>query len=58
MEELDQTTLNNPVTDIVDSYYIAMVGYENEVLSKLRNKDRWLGFCFQAVASFMFYLKF
>ena len=34
MEELDQTTLNNPVTDIVDSYYIAMVGYENEVLSK------------------------
>ena len=23
-EELDQTTLNNPVTDIVDSYYIAM----------------------------------
>ena len=34
MEELDQTTLNNPVHDIVDSYYIAMVGYENEVLSK------------------------
>ena len=34
MEELDQTTLNNPVTDIVDSYYIAMVGYENEVLFK------------------------
>ena len=33
MEELDQTTLNNPVTDIVDSYYIAMVGYDT-ILAK------------------------
>ena len=33
MEELDQTTLNNPVTDIVDSYYISKVGYEEKILS-------------------------
>ena len=32
-EELDQTTLNNPVTDIVDSYYISKVGYEEKILS-------------------------
>ena len=32
MEELDQTTLNNPVTDIVDSYYISKVGYEEKIL--------------------------
>ena len=25
----DMQKLNNPVTDIVDSYYIAKVGYEN-----------------------------
>ena len=28
MEALDQQTLKNPVTDIVDSYYIARAGYE------------------------------
>ena len=25
----DMGKLNNPITDIVDSYYIAKVGYEN-----------------------------
>ena len=25
----DQQKLNNPITDIIDSYYIAKVGYEN-----------------------------
>ena len=29
MKMFDMQTLNNPVTDIVDSYYIAKVGYEN-----------------------------
>ena len=29
MEALDQTTLSSPVTDIVDSYYIAKYGTEN-----------------------------
>ena len=29
MKIFDMQTLNNPVTDIVDSYYIAKVGYEN-----------------------------
>ena len=33
MEELDQTTLNNPVTDIVDSYYISKVGYEEKIFN-------------------------
>ena len=28
MEACDQTTLNNPVTDIVDSFFIARCGYE------------------------------
>ena len=28
MEACDQTTLNNPVTDIVDSFFIARVGYK------------------------------
>ena len=27
MKEFDQTKLNNPVTDIVDSYYVAKAGY-------------------------------
>ena len=29
MNLFEQEKLNNPVTDIVDSYYIAKVGYEN-----------------------------
>ena len=29
IKEFDQTKLNNPVTDIVDSYYIAKYGYES-----------------------------
>jgi hypothetical protein len=29
MKMFDMQKLNNPVTDIVDSYYIAKVGYEN-----------------------------
>ena len=29
MKDFDQQNLNNPVTDIVDAYYIAKVGYEN-----------------------------
>ena len=29
VKEFDQTKLNNPVTDIVDSYYIAKYGYES-----------------------------
>ncbi len=34
MEVLDQQTLANPVTDIVDSYYIARCGYENSISNK------------------------
>ena len=30
MKDFDQQKLNNPVTDIVDAYYIAKVGYENQ----------------------------
>ena len=29
MKAFDQQTLNNPITDIIDSYYIAKVGNEN-----------------------------
>ena len=29
VKEFDQTKLNNPVTDIIDSYYVAKAGYEN-----------------------------
>ena len=29
MKIFDMGKLNNPVTDIIDSYYIAKVGYEN-----------------------------
>lgn len=28
MKEFEQTKLNNPVTDIIDSYYVAKAGYE------------------------------
>jgi|TARA_Y100000004_G_scaffold141169_1_gene160520 Holliday junction resolvasome RuvABC endonuclease subunit len=28
MKEFDQTKLNNPVTDIVDAYYVAKAGYD------------------------------
>ena len=38
MEACDQTTLNNPVTDIVDSFYIARVGYEQSM--EKNNKQR------------------
>ena len=31
MKKFDMEKLNNPVTDIVDSYYIAKVGYENSI---------------------------
>ena len=27
IKEFDQSKLNNPVTDIVDSYYVAKAGY-------------------------------
>jgi Holliday junction resolvasome RuvABC endonuclease subunit len=30
MKDFDQQKLNNPITDIVDAYYIAKVGYENQ----------------------------
>jgi hypothetical protein len=29
MKAFDIPTLNNPITDIVDAYYIAKAGYEN-----------------------------
>ena len=28
MKEFDQSKLNNPVTDIVDAYYVAKAGYD------------------------------
>ncbi len=28
MKEFDQTKLNNPVTDVVDAYYVAKAGYD------------------------------
>jgi hypothetical protein len=28
MKEFDQTKLNNPVTDIIDSYYVTKAGIE------------------------------
>ena len=28
MKEFDQNKLNNPVTDIVDAYYVAKAGYD------------------------------
>ena len=34
MKMFDMEKLNNPVTDIVDSYYIAKVGYENSKTKK------------------------
>ena len=34
MKMFDMEKLNNPVTDIVDSYYIAKVGYENSKSKK------------------------
>ena len=27
MKEFDQSKLNNPVTDVVDAYYVAKAGY-------------------------------
>jgi len=32
MKEFDQTKLNNPVTDVIDAYYIAKAGYENNTI--------------------------
>ena len=29
MKVFDIPTLNNPITDIIDAYYIAKAGYEN-----------------------------
>ena len=29
MKTFDISTLNNPITDIIDAYYIAKAGYEN-----------------------------
>jgi len=34
MKMFDMNKLNNPVTDIIDSYYIAKVGYENSKSKK------------------------
>ena len=34
MKIFDMEKLNNPVTDIVDSYYIAKIGYENSKSKK------------------------
>ena len=34
MEACDQITLNNPVTDIVDSFFIARVGYETSLKNR------------------------
>lgn len=31
MKEFEQVKLNNPVTDIIDAYYVAKAGYENFV---------------------------
>ena len=31
VKEFEQTKLNNPVTDIIDAYYVAKAGYENFV---------------------------
>ena len=36
MKMFDMEKLNNPVTDIVDSYYIAKVGYENSKKQKIK----------------------
>ena len=30
IKEFDQTKLNNPVTDIVDSFYVAKAGYDRK----------------------------
>ena len=35
MKAFDQQTLNNPVTDVIDSYYIMRAGYENSVSNNI-----------------------
>ena len=35
MKALDQQTLNNPITDIVDSYYIMRAGFENSISNNI-----------------------
>ena len=35
MKAFDQQTLNNPITDIVDSYYIMRAGYENSISNNI-----------------------
>lgn len=34
VKEFEQTKLNNPVTDIIDAYYVAKAGYENFIRQK------------------------
>ena len=31
IKEFDQTKLNNPVTDIVDAYYVGKAGYDTRL---------------------------
>ena len=38
MKMFDMNKLNNPVTDIIDSYYIAKVGNENSVVTTFNQK--------------------
>ena len=35
MKAFDQQTLNNPVTDVIDSYYIMRAGYENSISNNI-----------------------
>ena len=35
MKAFDQQTLNNPITDIVDSYYIMRAGFENSISNNI-----------------------
>jgi hypothetical protein len=35
MKVFDQEKLNNPITDIIDSYYIMRAGYENSICNDI-----------------------
>ena len=35
MKAFDQQTLNNPITDIIDSYYIMRAGFENSISNNI-----------------------
>ena len=35
MKAFDQQTLNNPITDIVDSYFIMRAGFENSISNNI-----------------------